>query len=145
MAELTKCYFRVTKNEYISGKIIKPSGHSSSQDTEVGQKIEELLEQARVEEAPSKPPHVGSLFLFSDERCAQRYWCRMTNGRIYTVRIESDDHILHRSDMMLLHEIEDILNNGGDAMLLARQYWRGEPSPTPVKSCWCCKPGSLRT
>jgi hypothetical protein len=123
MVELTKCYYRVTKDDCVRDTIIKPSGHSSSQDTEVGQKIEELLEQARLEEFPSKPSH----------DCAQRYWWRMTSGRIYIVRIESDDHILHRSDMMLLHEIENILNNGGDAMLLARQYWRGEPSPKPCE------------
>jgi len=125
-------YYRVSKKIYSVGTEIGPSGHSSSQDTEIGRKIEAMLDAVRAAEFPDKPRRQDGAYLFSNEICAQRYWWKMTAGRIYTVQIDEAD-ILHRGDMMLLHEMEDVINAKGDPTVLARSYWRGERSERPCE------------
>jgi hypothetical protein len=120
-----KICYRVTKDACHSDSDIFPSGHSSSVDTEIGRRIEGVLETVRSANFPSKPARLDTLFIFADERCALRYWLRMKNGRVYAVEIEETD-ILHRGDMMLLHDMETILQSGNDATLVAQKYWRGD-------------------
>jgi len=125
-------YYRVSKKDYCKDAEIGPSGNSSSLDTEIGRHIEAVLELVRSAEFPDKPKRLDGVFLFSDERCAQRYWWRMTDGRIYTVKTDEAD-ILHSGDMMLLHEMEGALKGDRDATELARRYWRGENSQKPCE------------
>lgn len=136
--DLTMTYYRVSKKVYADGRELIPTGTSSSDASSQGRQIEEILEAVRAAEFPTKRPRLESLPIFSTERCAQRYWWKMTDGRMYEVAID-ESAINHRGDMMLLHDMENVLSDAAAAIALARRYWNGEQTSAPCEEIYVKK------
>jgi hypothetical protein len=127
-----KKLYRVDRGAFKPGELISPAGNYQDRFAGFGKAMEDLLEKERP--TTTKPDRKKSLFLFKEEREADRYW-RTNDGR-YVYEVEIDEStILHRGDMNLTDAIGKEFRKaeyGGNpnqdlATALAKRYWREPP------------------
>jgi hypothetical protein len=119
--------YRVDRRQFHATDIILPSGQYLQALNPQGQKLEALLETVRPN---SKPPRASSLFVFEALDCAEHFWTKMTNGKLYKVRVVGA--VLHCGDMALTETLYRADLDAPGSTQLAEEYWRSGRSQHPV-------------
>ncbi len=91
--------YRVDRRQFQRGDRINPSDEYLQALTPLGQQLEAFLEEAR---PANRPQRHTSLFVFEAPEPARLFWTKMTNSKLYTVRLLSP--VLHSGDMALSKE-----------------------------------------
>lgn len=120
--------FRADKRAFAVGETIYPAGEFLSKNPSQQRDVEEVFEGQRPASLPSR---LRSLYLFEDQEHAMKYWCRMSQGKLYEVEL-SDGISMYRGDMRLSEEAYRAREDRNAMVVLAKRYWSGGVSSHPV-------------
>jgi hypothetical protein len=124
--ENTILAYRVDRRDFQPGEVIASAKEYLELSPERARRVEELFEQARPE---NKPRRTESLFLFENLTVAKKHWSKMSDGKLYEMKI-AHSAVLHRGDMRLI-DIAGDDNDDEKVQSSANQYWSGETTDRP--------------
>lgn len=120
--------FRADKRDFAVGDSIRGAGEFLAKNPPEQREVEAIFESHRPDASPSR---LSSLYLFEDQECAMKYWCRLTLGKLYEVEI-APGRACHRGDMRLAEEAYLKRKQADAVVRLAQRYWSGEATSDPV-------------
>lgn len=121
-------YFRADKRQFETGDVIESAAEFSKLNPPGSQDIESIFERVRPSD---KPPRMGSLFLFKDERAARKHWSKMTGGNLYLATVAATCSA-HEYDMRLIEEAFNRHADSAAVEAIAIRYWNGDITADPI-------------
>jgi hypothetical protein len=92
--------YRADKRDFNQGQEIQSAKQFHEQNPRGSDKVESIFEAKRPD---TKPSRLDALYLFEDFVVAKKHWSKMTDGKLYEVRVEASE-VRHRGDMRLVDE-----------------------------------------
>ena len=121
--------FRIDNRDYRVDAIILPQRIYQNDLDSKKKRVEEILEDSRPENKPSRD---SILMVFDNFEDAKKHWTIQRNSKFYQTEIKEVE-ILHIGDFNIVEEIFKNIDNEIIAKDIAKEYWNGILTENPKK------------
>ena len=121
--------FRIDNRDYLVDNIILPQSIYQNDLDSKKKRVEEILEESRPENKPSRD---SILMLFDNFEDAKKHWTIQRNSKFYQTEIREEE-ILHIGDFNIVEEVFKNIDNEIIAKDIAKEYWNGKLTENPKK------------